>query len=290
MEQPLVSIVIPFYSNKSWLLEAFESVYTQTYKNFEIILVNDGSKENINDILEQYADVIYIYQDNNGAGSARNKGISVAKGKYITFLDSDDIWLPKKLEIQVNYMETNEGVMWSHCSYKTFGGGKEKIMPSRNAEGDMFPKCFISCKIATPCIMIRKSVFENNLELRFNEKMRYGQDFYLWVLLCKDYELGIQDEILCKVRMRGNNAAKRAYVMLKSKKELMEQLRENSSMNIKQIPISIRLCYFLCTLGFIATHLLEKFIKNQNIIELIAREFYLIPYILLKMLGKMKWN
>ena len=114
---PTVSIIIPFYNNVDWLNEAVDSVMKQTYKDYEIIVVNDGSKEDITLFLEKNPEIIYFYQKNNGAGSARNKGIDVARGKYIAFLDSDDVWLPQKLEKQVDYMENNPQIMWSHCSY-----------------------------------------------------------------------------------------------------------------------------------------------------------------------------
>lgn len=112
-----VSIIIPFYNNAEWLVEAVESALNQTYKNIEIIIVNDGSKEDMTSFLQKYQKhIIYQYQENKGAASARNHAMSLASGDYFAFLDSDDIWLPEKLEKQVSFMMKTEA-MWSHTNY-----------------------------------------------------------------------------------------------------------------------------------------------------------------------------
>ena len=97
-----VSVVIPFYANANWLCEAVDSVLAQTYGNYEIIVVNDGSKEDVSDFLKKYGDKIKYYEkENGGAASARNEGIKRAEGDYIAFLDSDDLWTPQKLSVQL---------------------------------------------------------------------------------------------------------------------------------------------------------------------------------------------
>lgn len=120
----LVSIIIPFYSNKEWLIECLDSVKNQSYKNYEIILINDGSKEYIEDICSDYSNLLYIKHKNLGVSSARNTGILKSKGKYIAFLDSDDLWETNKLEEQLNFMRRNN-YKWSHTSYKLFGKTKK---------------------------------------------------------------------------------------------------------------------------------------------------------------------
>lgn len=282
MVHPLVSVIIPFYNNVTWLEEAVDSVYAQTYDNYEIIVVNDGSKENTDEFIKKYPQIRYFYQNNNGAGSARNKGLSVAEGKYIAFLDSDDLWLPEKLDRQVSYMEKHPEITWAHCSYQTFGYGEEVDMIAKSTRGKMFPKCLASCRIATPCVIIRRQAFIDDARLRFSEAMKYGQDFYLWVLLCERYILGVQNSILCRVRMRGSNAAKRAYVMLKAKSELKKNLLITKGFEWKKLSLRIRLAYQLCNFGFTIVDFMNRFIKNQNIIEVLSKTLYVLPYILLK--------
>ena len=157
---PLVSVIIPFFNRIDWLEEAVDSVLNQSYSNYEIIVVNDGSTENIDGFLQKYKNKLkYIYQRNKGSGSARNNGICHVKGKYVAFLDSDD------------------------SLYETFGYGNNMRVDTSDYKGFIFPDCMSSCKIATPCVVIRSDILKQNTALRFNEKMRYGQDFYLWVLM-----------------------------------------------------------------------------------------------------------
>lgn len=282
---PLVSVIIPFFKGVDWLQEAVESVLNQTYKNQEIIVVNDGSDEDVSAFLEQYGDKIkYIYQENAGPGKARNTGLSFASGEYIALLDSDDLWLPNKLEEQIGFMEANPDIMWSHTCYETFGYGDDKVIDTSYFKGMVFPACFVSCPVATPCVVIRKKVFDENSHLRFSETMRFGQDFYLWVLLAHMYELGIVDKVCSRVRMRGGNAAKRAYVMLKSKKEIVDNFKRTGLIDVSRLPLSIKIPYKWCSMGFHMISCLEKFIKNKKIIEFISRVIYVCPYVILKLL------
>ena len=97
-KQPLVSVIIPTY-NRGWVLrEAIDSVLAQYFKDFELIVVDDGSTDNTGEILYSYdQDLIVLRQSNRGVSAARNRGIALARGRLIAFLDSDDLWLPRKL-------------------------------------------------------------------------------------------------------------------------------------------------------------------------------------------------
>ncbi len=283
--RPLVSIIIPFYKGVAWLAEAVDSVLCQTYTNYEIIIVNDGSDEDVSGFLEKYSNKIeYIYQENAGPGKARNTGLALASGEYVAFLDSDDLWLPYKLEEQIGFMEDNPHIMWSHSCYETFGFGDDKKVDTSYFKGKVYPSCFVSCPVATPCVVIRKKVFDENKDLRFSETMRFGQDFYLWVILAYNYELGVVAKVCSKVRMRGGNAAKRAYVMLKSKKEIIENLKRTGLVNTHKLPFLIKFAYKWCDIGFRFITCAEKFIKNKRIIEFLSKVIYVCPYVILKIL------
>ena len=125
MAKPLVSVIIPAYNSADFIDEALKSVFDQTYKDLEIIVVDDGSTDDTRAVLEKYGDrVNYHYQDNNGPASARNRGIKLARGKYIAFLDADDLWLPTKLEKQVALFKNRENlgfVTTGVCSFDENG-------------------------------------------------------------------------------------------------------------------------------------------------------------------------
>lgn len=117
-----ISVVIPTYNRAHCLGSAINSVITQTYKDFEIIVVDDGSTDNTKEVVQPYlSDIKYICQENKGVSAARNKGIMAAKGTWVAFLDSDDEWLPRKLELQVADLHQHPDAILS-CTNVEFGG------------------------------------------------------------------------------------------------------------------------------------------------------------------------
>ena len=107
----LVSVIIPVFNSERYIASAVESVLKQTYKEFELIVVNDGSTDKTVKVLEQYIDRIhYAYQPNKGVAAARNAGIRASKGEYIAFLDSDDLWIRDTLILHVNYLQNNPNI------------------------------------------------------------------------------------------------------------------------------------------------------------------------------------
>jgi glycosyltransferase involved in cell wall biosynthesis len=103
-ERPLVSVIIPVYNGERYLRAALESVFAQTYRPFEVIVVDDGSKDNSGIVAQSFPDAHYIHQPNQGVAAARNHGIEVARGEFLAFLDQDDLWTPEKLNLQINYL------------------------------------------------------------------------------------------------------------------------------------------------------------------------------------------
>lgn len=286
---PLVSVVIPFFANVAWLTEAVESVFAQTYRNYEVIVVNDGSPECVEQFIERYGERIkYILKTNGGPGSARNVGIEESVGKYVAFLDSDDIWLPNKLELQVEYME-EKGFAWSHCSYETFGDGPYYVLNAGELCGDVYPKAMISPRIGTPCVIISNSILKNNQKMRFNENMRYSQDIYMWVLLSKEYELGAIPEVLCKVRMRDSTAARSVFLQLNGRGQLWDELNKLSSdAYILSLPRFVRMAYRMCSNARKIVLRLNEHLDNGYVIEFVSGVLYLLPYILFKAYNMMK--
>ncbi|WP_209329493.1 glycosyltransferase family 2 protein [Lunatimonas salinarum] len=286
----LVSVVIPFYSNIQWLAEAVKSVLQQTYKNVEIIVVNDGSIEDDSGFLSSYGDKVRYYKtENRGPAAARNKGIKMACGEYIAFLDSDDLWGPEKLVQQVKYMDAND-LVWSHTGYNLFEDSTNKIIKEvevRRFYGDVFINCLVSSPIATPCVMVKREFLMEHPQVRFAEHMRYGQDGFMWLSLAQHEKLGVLPLALSMVRMRGGNAALKARVYLKVKSQIWDYIQEEvraGNEKFINLPLVISFAYRLCSWSNSLISLLEnRFNLSIKFSEQISRLLYFPPYLMLKL-------
>lgn len=285
MYQPLVSIVIPFYSEKKWLIEALDSVIKQTYKKIEVLLINDGSPENIDDIIKKYNSIVkVIFKKNGGPASARNLGIEKATGKYIAFLDSDDIWLPEKIERQVKFMEENNYI-WSQHSYRMFWEGKDKnkIINTGKYRDNVFIDCLISFKVQTSTVVILRDVLLDN-HIKFPINKRYGQDMSFFRELAQTYPLGYLEGVYSLFRIRGANAGFRARVQLNHRSETYSEIKGNSKI-IEALPKGVVISYIWS--NYFNTKLnrvIKRYnIKSEILIENLSRVFYIIPYIILRM-------
>jgi glycosyltransferase involved in cell wall biosynthesis len=203
---PEASVIIPFHDRLDWTRQAIASVIGQTYQDFEIIVVDDGSAEDYRATIEELdTRILYIRQEHRGAGAARNAGIKVAAGEFISFLDSDDLFLPEKLEIQIGILRNHPEVLLVHSSYiRVDMTGKElELVPSGTFTGCVYPDIYFRCQIATPTVVVRRRVFEH---LEFEERARVGEDVILWTKISKLGEIIGVERPLAKVRIHGNNA------------------------------------------------------------------------------------
>lgn len=275
-----ISVIIPFYSNREWLEEAIDSVEKQTYTNFEIILINDGSSENIDDLFNAHNKIIYIEQENKGAAVARNVGIERATGDYVAFLDADDLWEPRKLENQLKKMiETQAN--WSHTDYVRFSEKNDTIDKMNLAyfNGNIYPRCLASNPIATPCVMIKRSILRDNKEYRFKEKMKFGEDLYFWLMLAQEHPILHVQESLTKVRIHGKNASLSAYSQIKSRSEMWESIKNTNIANeLKKHDRIILRTYMVCGVAY---SIIRK-IKPSGLQEIISKIAYIIPWIIFK--------
>jgi glycosyltransferase involved in cell wall biosynthesis len=205
---PSVSVIIPTHNRASMVKEAIQSVLSQTYKDFELIVVDDGSTDNTHELVTSLSDkVVYVYQPNNGRSSARNHGIRLARGKYIAFLDSDDLFLPTKLQKQVSLMEKNNDYLLSHTSYQHINAEGDYIgeVKSGTFSGNVYPKIIRRCVIATPTVMVRSEALSEDTS--FNETISIGEDAILWIQLARKSKILGINEPLTKVRISGISAA-----------------------------------------------------------------------------------
>ncbi|WP_027308882.1 glycosyltransferase family 2 protein [Caloramator sp. ALD01] len=287
MEKPLVSVIIPFYSGIDWLREALNSVQKQTYKNIEVLVINDGSKENISCINKIYdLNIKIINKENGGPASARNLGIEKASGKYIAFLDSDDLWLPDKLSVQIREMESKKYV-WSQHSYEMFwqNKSKTKLVNTKIYSGDVYRECFISFKVQTSCVVVLRSILmEDNI--RFPIEKRYGQDMFFFKQIAKKYPLGYIEGVYSRFRIRGTNAGFRAKVQIDHKADIWNEIKSDKE-TLKILPKPIIIAYKITSLlNKVVYAVNKKIIKSEKKIEIFSKFIYLIPYTIFKLHSK----
>lgn len=193
----MISVVIPTYNRYSFLEKAVKSVLKQSLKDFELIVVDDGSEDGTRKLIQSFPDerIRYFYQGNRGVSVARNKGIVESKGDLIAFLDSDDCWKEKKLEKQVKFMESSSCLI-SHTQELWYRRGKilNQKKKHRKCSGDLFEKSLEICSISMSTVMIRKSLFgEVGL---FDENLPVCEDYDLWLRITSKYPVHLLDEEL----------------------------------------------------------------------------------------------
>lgn len=177
-----ISVIIPTFNRKYVLHRAIESVANQTRPPIEIIVVDDGSTDGTKDWLaNSFPSVKYIYQDNKGVSSARNGGIEVSKGSWVSFLDSDDEWMPTKLEEQESYILENPEIKFCHTNEIWIRNGVRVNQMKKHQKygGDIFEKCLDICRISPSSVLIKKDVFDE-IGL-FDESLRVCEDYDMWL-------------------------------------------------------------------------------------------------------------
>ena len=207
--ETLVSIVIPVFNSAKYITECLNSVLNQSYKNFEIIIADDGSTDNTVELINNYqSDLIVVYsQENSGQGRARNLAVEKANGEWIAFIDSDDIWFIDKLEKQ---LELCKNYVWSHTDYFFIGNivapHTRSIDFVSNNSGDIFDHLVVDNTIATSTVMIKKSIFKEFGG--FNTSYRALQDWDLWLRIAKKYEIGYYDKPLAEYRVHSSSVSR----------------------------------------------------------------------------------
>ena len=177
-----VSVIIPTYNRKNLLKRALYSVSSQTFVPQEIIVVDDGSSDGTKDwVLERFPYVRYIYQDNSGVSSARNAGIKEAKGLWIAFLDSDDEWMPDKLEKQERVINDSKEAWLCHTNefWVRNSVRVNQMKKHQKYGGYIFENCLDICRISPSSVLIKKEVFE--MVGLFDESLKVCEDYDLWL-------------------------------------------------------------------------------------------------------------
>jgi glycosyltransferase involved in cell wall biosynthesis len=193
----LISVVIPTYNRVQMLDRALASVYKQTLTPTEIIVVDDGSQDSTQELLlRHYPQVKHIKQHRQGVSAARNTGIKIAKGNWVALLDSDDEWLPRKLEKQMAVAQKEPTISLIHCGETWFRNGQH-VNPKKyhkKSGGELFSVSLLRCMISPSSVVMKKTLLE--LHGGFDELLPACEDYDLWLRVTAREKVGFVDEPL----------------------------------------------------------------------------------------------
>ena len=210
----LVSIIMPSYNTAPYIAESIRSVMAQTYTDWELIIVDDASTDNTDEVVntkDLSSKIHYLKNDRNrGAAYSRNRALREAKGKWIAFLDSDDVWAPDKLEKQIAFM-TKNGYAFSYTRYEemdengkptgTIVGG-----PKRITKTGMYNYCWPGCLT----VMYDREVV-GDIQIAEIQK---NNDYAMWLKICRKADCFLLDENLARYRKRGGSISNHSYTSL----------------------------------------------------------------------------
>ena len=252
-KKPLISVVMPVYNGEKYLKEAIDSILSQTYKDFEFIILNDGSTDNSLKIIKKYiqkdARVILITRENRGLITSLNEGIKKAQGRYIARMDADDISLPTRFKEQVKFMEDNKDISICGTSIILFNeSGNIKPVKYPTSDSDIKFILMFTSAFAHPSVMMKRDIF---MKLKY-EHYKYAEDYKLWIdIALAGYKMGNLDEVLLRYRIHSQQVSivKNDVQLAKSHEMGMDYLNhlENTqdiidrldSMNTKATPDSL---------------------------------------------------
>lgn len=198
MNKPFFSVIIPTYNRAHVIKRAVKSVLAQSYKNFELIIVDDGSVDETSIALEEYGDINIIRTSNQGVSTARNLGVQNSCGEWLAFLDSDDEWLEDKLKKQYDFIQTNSQYPLVHGDEIWIRNGK-RVNPKNKHQkggGDQFERSLELCLISPSCVALKRSLFDEMGG--FREDFEVCEDFDLWLKVTSKNQIGYIDDFLIK--------------------------------------------------------------------------------------------
>lgn len=209
----LVSIIMPSYNTGKYIKESIQSVINQTYENWELIIIDDCSNDDTDSIVEGIGDsrIVFIKnEENSGAALSRNKALTLAKGRWIAFLDSDDIWYPSKLELQIRFMK-NHNYHFSYTKYEEIDEdskslGIEISGPKKITRPIMYAYCWPGCLTV---MYDYKSVGLIQIE-----NIKKNNDYAIWLKISSTNNCFLLDKTLAKYRKRQGSISNQNYIEL----------------------------------------------------------------------------
>ena len=228
MQTPRVSVVVPCYKTAEFVAETLESVFAQTYKDFEVIVVNDGSPDTpeLERAIAPWRDrIVYLHTENCGLAGARNNGIRAAKGELVALLDSDDGWEPNYLEVQVRSLDEDPSadIVYPRCVI--FGEGPSVGTRSTPSTGEVTFSRLVQQKVSVVVsVLARRSALER--AGLFDEGLRSCEDFDMWLRCLKNgSRIVYHDEVLVRYRVRSDSLSADPVWMYSNAERVLQKMR-----------------------------------------------------------------
>lgn len=233
MNNNITSVIITTFNRKKFVREAIESVLSQTFRDFELIVIDDGSFDGTGEMIaKDYPEIQYIYQNRFGISSARNTGIKAAACKFISFLDSDDLWEKNKLAEQMDYFEQKSdcNVCYTNEIWLKNGVHLNQKKKHRKYGGYIFEQCLPLCIISPSSVIIHRTVFENIG--CFDESLRVCEDYDFWLRMSLKYWIHFIDKkLIVKRGGHSDQLSKKYWGMDRYRILAMEKLLGEDSLS-----------------------------------------------------------
>ena len=235
-----VSVVLPSYNTAQYIGEALNSVFSQTHLNYEVIVVNDGSPDTLEleRVLAPFLDRIsYIKKANGGVASARNAGIRASTGDFIATLDSDDLFEPNWLRVQVQYMQDHPETGLVYGDGIVFGENQpqKRVMEMCPSDGEVTFEALITerCCVPTSGMLVRrKAIFDAGL---FDEKLRWGEDFDLWLRIVKSgHWIAYHREVIFRYRRHAGGVSTQSTTLLRHSSAVLTKMLERNDLTPRE--------------------------------------------------------
>lgn len=234
MMSGLVSIIMPSYNTAAYIKRSIESVIAQTYTDWELIIVDDCSADNTDEVVSQFRDERIRYlknEKNSGAALSRNRALREARGRWIAFLDSDDIWMPQKLEKQIAFMEEN-GYAFSYTKYEEIDeeskpNGRIVSGPGRIGKYMMYAYCWQGC--------LTVMYDAEKTGLIQIESLKKNNDYAMWLKVIKHSDCFFLNETLARYRKRSGSISNSSYAKLIKSHYTLYKKGENRSLPMSVI-------------------------------------------------------
>lgn len=278
----LVSVIIPAYNHQNYIVECIESVLNQTYTNIQLIVINDGSKDNTAEVVRNYinennlVNIEFFSNHNQGLCKTLNFGIKKSKGDYIAILASDDSWLPRKIEEQISLLENNIAIGLVYSDAYIIGGNvktthkysdykpsiKKKFLNSiQNV--NVYKSLLIENFVLASTVLMRKSVIDNIGD--FDVSLLF-EDYDMWLRITRKYPISYIDQPLGYYRMHNSNMSNSKKIMLRGTRQILSKhLNDESTFGKPRLKLMIYIrFYFRSIINLYMKNKLQKKIFNNK--------------------------